>query len=54
MCKHNWIRFPNGVSVCKLCGLTLLCNGKVVFDRQFANITKKRRKKHAKTKSGKK
>lgn len=51
MCKHNWIRFPNGVSACNLCGLTLLRDGKVVFDQQFTNVgkTKKRRRKNAKT-----
>ena len=46
MCKHNFIKV-NDVSVCKICGLTLF-NGKVMFDRQFANVGKKVKKKRRK------
>lgn len=44
MCKHNFIKFGQ-VSVCKLCGLTLFSDGKVMFDKQFTNYGKKKRRK---------
>ena len=47
MCKHKFIKF-NDVSVCKLCGLTFSFDGKVMFDRQFANVGKKVKKRRKK------
>lgn len=47
MCKHQFIKI-NDVSVCKHCGLTFSFDGKIMFDRQFANVGKKVKKKRRK------
>lgn len=46
MCRHQWLAI-NDVSVCKRCGLTLdRKTGKfIMFDKQFANVGKKKRRK---------
>lgn len=43
MCKHQFIKV-NDVSVCKKCGLTFSFDGKVLFDRPFANVGKKKKR----------
>lgn len=47
MCRHSWIKV-NDVSVCKYCGLTFSFDGKVMFDRRFADVSKKAGKKRGK------
>lgn len=47
MCSHEWFKH-NDVTVCKRCGLTRTFDGKILFDRQFANIGKKVKKKRRK------
>lgn len=50
MCNHEWVAI-NDVKVCKRCGLTRTHDGKILFDRRFANVgkMKKRRKNNVKT-----
>lgn len=51
MCRHQFIKI-NDVSVCKLCGLTLSYDGKVMFDRNLPNIgNRKKRRKNKNAKS---
>lgn len=46
MCKHQLIQI-NDVTVCKICGLSFLPGGKVIFDRRLPGIiNKQRRRKH--------
>lgn len=47
MCSHQFIRI-NDVSVCKICGLTLSFDGKVMFDRALINVGKTKKKKRRK------
>ena len=42
MCGHSWVKM-NDISVCKKCGLTLLPNGKVMFDRKFPDYLKRKK-----------
>lgn len=45
MCGHLWIEI-NDIRVCKRCGMTIsLIDGKVMFDRKFANIGHKKGRK---------
>lgn len=45
MCSHNFLKV-NDVRVCTRCGLTFRnTDGKVMFDRDIANIAKQGRKK---------
>ena len=43
MCSHDWITV-NDVKACKRCGLVIMHDGKVFFDRQFPNRKKRKRK----------
>ena len=49
MCRHNW-REINDIRVCLRCGLTVIKNGSVLFDRNIMNYRprKKGRKKNGK------
>jgi len=42
MCNHFWKKF-NDFSVCNKCGLTILYNGKIIFDRQAPNFFKEKK-----------
>lgn len=45
MCSHLWIQI-NDIRVCKRCGMTIsMLDGKVMFDRNFANAGKKKGRK---------
>lgn len=43
MCNHIWKKV-NAVRVCVNCGLTILPNGKLYFDRHLPNYLRKGKK----------
>ena len=45
MCPHTNTRKINDVKVCLNCGMTILPNGKVFFDKKIPNYKQKKRKK---------
>lgn len=45
MCSHTNTRKINDVKVCLNCGLTILPNGKVIFDRKITNYRPEKTKK---------
>ncbi len=45
MCKHTNTRKYNDVKVCMNCGLTILPDGKIMYDRAIVNYKPKKRKK---------
>lgn len=45
MCNHSNTKKINDIRVCLNCGLTILPNGKVMFDRKISNPKQKKRKK---------
>lgn len=49
MCKHSNRQKINDTWICLNCGLTILPNGKVIFDREIANYKSKKRKKGGKS-----
>ena len=44
-CSHSNTVKLNDVKVCLRCGLTLMPDGKVIFDKKICNYKPKRRKK---------
>lgn len=47
MCRHEMIKV-NDIKVCKKCGLTVLKDGRLFFDKQFVKqIQRKKVKKNA-------
>ena len=48
MCSHTNTRKVNDIRVCLDCGMTILPNGKIIFDRQITNYNPKKSKKHKK------
>lgn len=47
MCSHEMIKV-NDIKVCKKCGLTILKDGKLFFDKQFVRqMQRKKVKKNA-------
>lgn len=49
MCKHSIVKIGE-CKVCTKCGMTTLDNGKIIFDREFANYIRQKGKKHGKGK----
>ena len=45
MCPHTNTRKINDCKVCLDCGMTVLPNGKIMFDRKIVNYKPKKRKK---------
>lgn len=45
MCSHSNTKKINGVKVCLNCGLTILPNGQIFFDRKLPNYRPKKNKK---------
>ena len=45
MCTHTNTRKINDVKVCLNCGMTILPNGKITFDRNITNYNPKKQKK---------
>lgn len=43
MCKHEMTKI-NDVKVCKKCGLTVLKDGRLFFDKQFVKQMQRRKK----------
>ena len=46
MCKHEFITI-NDVKACKRCGLTVLPDGKIIFDRAIVQSLHKKKNKKA-------
>jgi hypothetical protein len=49
MCKHSIVKIGE-CKVCTKCGMTTLDNGKIIFDREFANYIRQKGKKDGKGK----
>lgn len=45
MCSHTNTHKVNDVKVCLNCGMTVLPNGKIIFDRKITNYNPKKQKK---------
>ena len=43
MCSHNLVKI-NDMRICTRCGMTVLPNGMVIFDRNLPNYKGKRKK----------
>lgn len=43
MCNHEFVKTDN-MRACKKCGLTILNNGRVLFDKEITNYKPKRKK----------
>ena len=48
MCLHSNTKKVNDVRVCLDCGMTILPNGKIIFDRKITNYKRKGGVKHGK------
>lgn len=53
MCSHKMVNV-GGVKVCLKCGMTVLSDGSIYFDRKLPNYKSKRRRKDEKRIAGKK
>ena len=45
MCSHTNTQKINDVKVCLSCGMTILPNGKIIFDRKIVNYNPKKKRK---------
>ena len=43
MCKHDFIEM-NNTKACIKCGMTVLANGKIIFDKELVNYINKGKK----------